>query len=550
MPPVIARSTYTWGSRDGMSAYGIAVLVTIGSVSLLPLWLIIGHLWATDPLRSIGALFPFVSLIGVVAAWRRLGWNLDGSLWGILLVGLSILLAHVISVSNLVIFFQSERIGLLHPGAVLFLYGAGVTVLFGGVRLLRVGIAPLCLLFFIDPVPQFFSAAVDLPLQELSALTARAFSHLIGLNPTGAQLRMMFAPDFGMLIVPGCNGVRGSITLAYLVLIFGYSRHLRPRTLGLITLTAGLLGYGLNLLRLCVLVLYYKLGLEVPSIQRYGVEIDYLIGCSLFLITTLGLGLLIRSLELRFEIHDVREKSTVATYVPITSNGRQATVVRIACFVALVMAFILPASRSLKVAPSMRPKESEVLAAFPSTVGPYRLIRTYSEHNSTGMIVLGLGEYEATNATTSVATHLTLGLWVASADHLVAHSKATQGLRPDWTGSFDAIARQSIPIDFASTFYDDGISRQYNAEAICSIGGCVAHVIGSGKRGAFFSATGVRDLLFVSSGKRLPIFLRGDWPDSDPAQSSNLRTQFESDSRVFMEHLDILPLLMSLGSRT
>jgi exosortase J len=550
MPPVTAPSTYAWVSRDGMSAYGIAVLITIGSASLLPLWLSIGYIWASDPLRSIGAVFPFVSLIGVVTAWRRLEWNLHGSFWGLPVVALSIPLSRMINISNLGFAFEAVRVELLHPGPVLFIYGVGVTLLFGGARLLRAGIIPLCLLLFIDPVPRWFNSLVDLPLQQYSALTARAFSHLIGLHPSGAQLRMMFAPDFGMLIVPGCNGVRGSITLTYLVLIFGYSRRLRPRTLGLVTLTTGILGYGLNLLRLCVLVLYYKVGLDFPSIQRYGVQIDYLIGCSLFLITTLGLGLLIRSLEPRFEIHKVREKSEIATYRPITFLGHQATAVRITCFIALVMAFILPESRSLTVAPLVRPKESELLAAFPSTVGPYRLIHTYSEHDSIGMIVLGLGEYEATGAPTSVASHLTFGLWVASADHLVAVSKTIQGLRPDWTGSFDAIARKSIPIDFASTFYDDGVSRQYNAEAICSTDGCVAHVLGSGKRGAFFSAPGVRDLLFVSSGKRLPIFLRRDWPDSDPSRSPNLRTQFESDARVFMEHLDILPLLTSFGSQS
>jgi exosortase J len=141
-------------------------------------------------------------------------------------------------------------------------------MLFGGPRLLRASIAPLCLLLFVNPVPAAFNSLVDLPLQHLSASTARSFAHFIGLQPTGVQLRMMFAPNFGMFIAPGCNGVRGSITLGYLALIFGYVRRLRLRLLILTTLAALLMGYALNLLRLCVLVVYYRTGVNFPSIQK------------------------------------------------------------------------------------------------------------------------------------------------------------------------------------------------------------------------------------------------------------------------------------------
>ena len=107
---------------------------------------------------------------------------------------------------------------------------------------------------------------------------------------------MMFAPDFGMLIVPGCDGNRGAITLAYLTLIFGYTRRLRGWLLAAVSLAAMLLGYGLNLLRLCLLVIYYRIGLSVPSIQKHGEGVDYAIGCTLFLVATVVIGLGIRAL--------------------------------------------------------------------------------------------------------------------------------------------------------------------------------------------------------------------------------------------------------------
>jgi exosortase J len=81
-------------------------------------------------------------------------------------------------------------------GTALFLYGTGAVLLFGRPRLLPLSIAPLCLLLFINPVARPFNSLVDQPLQYLSTSTVRAFAHLIGLHPTGVQLRMMFVPDY------------------------------------------------------------------------------------------------------------------------------------------------------------------------------------------------------------------------------------------------------------------------------------------------------------------------------------------------------------------
>jgi len=39
----------------------------------------------------------------------------------------------------------------------------------------------------------------------------------------------MFAPDFGMFIAPGCDGIRGAITLGYLALVLGYLKRVSLR---------------------------------------------------------------------------------------------------------------------------------------------------------------------------------------------------------------------------------------------------------------------------------------------------------------------------------
>ena len=45
--------------------------------------------WSKDPLRSIGACFPIVSAVGILHVWRRIGWSTEGSLWGLLPIAAS-----------------------------------------------------------------------------------------------------------------------------------------------------------------------------------------------------------------------------------------------------------------------------------------------------------------------------------------------------------------------------------------------------------------------------------------------------------------------------
>ena len=537
----------------GFYAGVVFVLVATGSLSLLPLWQTMGHLWATDPLRSIGAVFPLVACVGVLAAWRRLGWRMNGSSWALLPVALSILLARAVSVSALIVWYGKLQMSLMNFGTALFLYGCGTVLLFGGPRLLRASIAPLCLLLFINPVPHAFNLAVDLPLQYLSASTARSFAHHIGLQPTGEQLRLMFAPDFGMFIAPGCDGVRGSITLGYLALIFGYVRRLRPLALALTTLAAILLGYALNLLRLCVLVVYYRFGVSFPSIQEHGVGIDYAIGCTLFLFAAASLGLLIRSLEPGREAGIQK----MATGAAVEESGsiqparpfRYAAVVRSISFLALCAVFIVPEVRSATSLSSMRPNEQVTLRTFPARVGAYSLTRTWAEHDGNGMIALAMAEYSAPPETGNTFNNFTLGLWVGSANHLVANSKFIRGEQANWTGSFDATAQQALPVQFVTSFYDDGISRQYDAESACSVSGCSGQLANASHKSFFSKAPAFSGLTFAPRGKRLPILLRREWLESDPAPPADLRAQFEADARLFMAQLDLRQLLVQDGSQ-
>src|SRR5208282_1924785 len=117
---------------------------------------------------------------------------------------------------------------------------------------------------------------LDLPLQSLSAHIARSFANMIGFPPTNPELlRLMFTPDFGMFIAPGCDGMRGAVTVGYVALIVGYLKGVSiPRWLLYVT-GAVLLGHLFNLIRLCTLVLYYRVAVGHPALEHVAKQADY-----------------------------------------------------------------------------------------------------------------------------------------------------------------------------------------------------------------------------------------------------------------------------------
>ena len=515
----------------------VAVLVPLASFALLPVWAAGWRLWSSDPLRSIGALFPLLSLLGVLAAWRRLGWETRGSAWGLPLLLFGVASASLFSAPMLLVFFFGTRVRLLHPGMALFAYGAGCALWFGGVPLLRRALAPLALLLLIDPVPHVFNRLLDLPLQTLSAHTARAFAHAVGLQPTGQQLQMMFTPTFGMFIVPGCNGVRGAITLGYLALIFGYVRHLPWRVLTWFTLAAVLAGYLLNLLRLCVLVLYYRAGVGWPSIRPYGTQVDYAIGVTVFLLATLGVGVLIGLYQHR---HSPAEEAAV----PLAARRSVRARALVLANVALV--FFIPQARS--VAGSFRaPLTAEAaLRALPKTVGNYALTRTWEERDATGSLMFVFGDYvRAIDAAHPVATHLAFGVYLASEDHYVFLSRLTQGVAPDYQGSMQAATRNGQPATLVTSLYRTPNLLTMDAETSCREEFCSANLAAGGATG---TTTGllhprIADLFVAPAGRRVPILLRRRWQAGTSLPEPVLRGQFTNSVQEFLSALNLQPLL-------
>ena len=89
-----------------MPAVPVAVAVLLAILGLVTIWssvMALWALWTTDALKSIGMVIPVASFLLVLRAWRSIGWELEGSWWGFLILVLTALLVRLRDQSVLVL---------------------------------------------------------------------------------------------------------------------------------------------------------------------------------------------------------------------------------------------------------------------------------------------------------------------------------------------------------------------------------------------------------------------------------------------------------------
>ena len=243
-------------------------------------------LWMTDGLRSIGILVLPVSVWLTFRAWRWSDWQSGGSWWGALIIAVAFSAARFdIRMFPALHLDGGAIINFVPIGFKLLLYVVGAVILFGGTVPLRRALFPISLILLINPCPHFVELLLDLPLQNTGARIARGFASLLGVPLDGDLLHLMFTPRNGVFIAPGCDGLRGAVTLGFATLVAGHLYRLRPWIHVGYVLAAILAAYLLNFLRLCVVVAYTALATHVsPSWFSHGEAFDYFEGGILFLL--------------------------------------------------------------------------------------------------------------------------------------------------------------------------------------------------------------------------------------------------------------------------
>lgn len=484
-------------------ALGVAGLFAISS-SCSALW----TMWMADPLKSIGALIPIASFILILRVWRSMGWTLQGTWWGLAVLAATIAVMHVRDQAVIELVLSPAWTIVLPPLSVVAVaYTAGFVLLFGGVRLLRAAWFPVALMWFVNPVPHFFNRYIDLPLQYASAMVARSFAHALGQALSPGQLSLMFTPKFGMFIAPGCNGIRGAVTMGFIALIAGYLYRLRVRQWALLTLAAVLLGYVFNFVRLCGLVFYYVIALRVPWLQNHAAMGDYILGACLFF----GATLLLFAALLRWSPNrDLRLPPLAGpNQLVVRRSCGKLPVWRCAAFLLLTAAGSVSYARAM-----LRPAGSSTAlgretGVFPRQVGAYRIEREWNESLMTGLVVYHWAEY--TQASGGPAVAIGVSPTLGAHDTLICH--VARGEDWVWHGPLN-LSTQNGTVSVSASLFNTGATQYLEAATVCTGTGCNQSSTERTHFGLIYSRPATHDLLTQNPSRPIPILLRAETPDA------------------------------------
>lgn len=490
----------------GFAVCAIALSV-VGVFSLWPTCLSLWALWQTDPLKSIGVFVPLVSLVLILRVWRALDWELAGSWWGLPILPCTLAAVHLRDHTMLELVLSPSWTMVLPPHSLVALaYVSGTVLLFGGHRLYRAALFPILLIFLVNPVPHAFSRAIDLPLQHISATTARTLAQILGQHLMPDQLSLMFTPQFGMFIAPGCDGIRGSVTMGLLALVAGYLYQFRSRVWALAVMGAVLLGYAFNLLRLCALVVYYTIALHVPCLQSRAEMGDYLIGGALFFLATLLLFEVIRRCSATGDLRPpplmlLREGGADwQSPRPVLSANR----LRLLAFALVAGLGSVPYARGLVHPAAPVPDQ----AIFPERMGNYHLRRTWQERLSTGETIFEWAEYAVPTLAPVVAVGVSPVL--GAHDSLVCH--AARGENWLWHEAL-LLGTATGPVSFSVSFFNTGVSQSLEASTVCSGDRCGLYSSGQRHFGFIYSRPDANALLASGSLRPMPVLFKLETPD-------------------------------------
>jgi len=443
------------------------------AAGLLTIWPSVQSLyriWTSDDLKSMGMVVPLVCYLLVLRAWQGLRWEADGSWWGFAVLAGSAALMFLRDQMLLIVTINKNWLLQLPPlPLVAVIYAAGMVLLFGGTRLLKAAWFPVLFMWAVIPVPQTFSRLVDLPLQHASATVARAWAHALGQQLTQDKLRLMFTPEFGMFIAPGCNGIRGAITLGLAAVVVGYIYRFRWYVYAPVVAGAVLLGYLFNFLRLCLLVVYYKIALPYPWLQHHAKIADYVIGGCLF-VCALAVFFTVAN-KLRNDPNTTTKSLPEPHPAPLSPSSARR--LQTSLFLRVAAVLLMAAIFGVDVLHQHRVEAARLATLAPATlpqhIGDFTLERTWNE-TQFGVLVYSWGEYAEPTVNGVPGAHVMLGVSPQTVhDAEVCH--LARGEDPTWHGQIVA-ATAGGPVELTAATYNDGATQELEASTVCDNGAC------------------------------------------------------------------------------
>ncbi len=532
------RATGVAGLRAQRAAALAGLLAVLGLATISPTVNALWALWTTDALKSIGMFIPLVSFVLILRVWRSLGWEMEGTWWGLVVLAVTAAVVHLRQQSVLVLVLSPQWSLYVPPHSlVFFAYGAGVVLLFGGTRLFRAALFPLVLLWFVNPVPHVFNVFVDLPLQRASAHVARAFAIALGQPLSPDQLRLMFTPDFGMFIAPGCNGIRGAVTMGFIALIAGYVYRFRWYAHVAVVAGAVFLGYIFNFARLCILVLYYIVALHITWLRSRAEMGDYIIGACLFLLGTFLLFYVISRLS--DSPGQIKPPAIRPTTLPVEGSGKSSFSPRFLAMLVLVLFSCYGVANAYARTHSgayaaQRKADEKALGQFPARIGSYTLSRSWNEDLFSGPLIFHWAQYVPDGGGTPISVGISPVL--GSHDTLICHS--ARGEDPLWRDQLTLPTAGNAPISFSGSFFNDGATQSLEATTICNGAACGEYSSERTHFGFVYSKPDANALFTHDPQRPIPILIKAETIDTTlPAEVA--RQQMIAAVRSFVASVDL-----------
>ena len=537
LPPSVLRGA----ALSSPAGAGLAALLAV--LGLATIWttvVLLWFLWTTDALKSIGMVVPVVSFLLVLRAWRSLNWELNGTWWGFVILLVTAIVVQFRDRAVLLLVLSPQWTLFFPPlSVVVVAYGSGLVLLFGGTRLFKACLFPLLLLFFVNPVPHIFNVYVDLPLQRASAHVARAFAIALGQPLSPDKMRLMFTPRFGMFIAPGCNGIRGAVTMGLIALVAGYLYRFRWRAQVAVVACAIALGYLFNFVRLCVLVLYYLVALHFPSLQGKAENADYVIGACLFFSAVYLLYQVIGRLgaDMETSVWALPRVARASGSVPM---GYYLRAIAFTLLVVFGLAGMAHGFKTKDVSADLSAEE-RAQGQFPQSAGNYKLVKTWNEDLMSGTLLFHWAEYAPADG----GTHIAIGISpvLGAHDTMVCHS--ARGEDPIWHGqqAFTTLADENgtDEVSFNASFFNDGATQYLEESTICDGSGCGEYASAGTHLGFVYSKTDVSDFLSRSPSRPMPVLLKAETIDTTlPAGVA--RAKLSADVGAFLSGINVKAL--------
>ncbi len=537
-------------------------LAVLGVVSIWPTAQVLYSMWVTDPLKSIGMLVPGVSLVLILRRWRSLSWRFDGSWWGFALLLVTFAAVRFREQSVLVLIL-SPRWSIFFPphSLVAFCYVVGVVLLFGGWQLLKASRFAVLLIWLVNPVPHVFNVYVDLPLQRVSAHVARGFAIALHQKLSPDQMRLMFTPEFGMFIAPGCNGIRGAVTMGMIALIVGHLYRFRWRAHALFVLGAVLLGYVFNFVRLCTLVLYYIVALKITWLRSRAEMGDYVIGACLFLLAVGLLFFVVRRVTddpAELERESAVDTSTLeADALPRAEPWWRSAPMRLGAMAVFVVAASgrLVHGMVVKQTTAPAPETIEATAIFPERIGSYARSQTWPEQVTDGPVIYEWADYmpvkavgasgQAAGASTTTPAsasdddglHVAVGISPVLGSHDTSICHSARGEDPVWHGELRT-ATATGEESFSSSFFNNGASQYLEVTTVCNAGGCGEYTAGDEHFGLIYSRPAPTEAFSRDPRRPIPVMLKVETTDTAmPAELA--RKELTTAMQEFLSGVDL-----------